>query len=134
MAKSNRLVKAELINGGRSAQYVSLGAICKIVPGNVPEGFIQSEEFKGKPHMVCEKFIFKAKLRNQMSNELTDSGETKSLEEEMIDFIFQDLGNYSVSFPADAMPSRMDFVHRLEPRGFIRDKKSKEITLGLIKL
>lgn len=134
MAKSNRLIKAELLNGGRSVQYVSLGAICKIVPGKIPEGFLQTEEFKGKPHMVCEKFIFKAKLRNMQSDLLNEDGSNKTLEDEMIEFIFQNLGEYSVSFPADAMPSRMDFVHRLEPRGFIRDKKTKEITLGLFKI
>lgn len=136
MAKSNRLIKAELLGGGRLTHFVSLGAKCKIIPGDIPEDYEQAEDFIGKPHYVCTDFVFKAKLRNMVSEELKDEeGNPLTLEEEILQYIFENVigGKASLSFTKESNPSRLDFQHRLEPRGFIRDQKTKVITYGLTK-
>jgi hypothetical protein len=135
MSKSDRLIKIELQGGGRAASIVSLGAICKIVPGQVPDGYIQNEGLT--KHFVCTDFTFKAKCRQRLSDtEKDEEGNPLPVEQEMlrwtIDWALTQ--NASISFGGNAKPSRMDQQFRLEERGFIRDKKTKVITYGLTKL
>ncbi len=135
MAKTDRLILNELTNGGHLATIPSLGASCKVCPGEVPEGFQQKEGVT--KHFVCSQFSFKAKCRQRTSDTLKDE-EGKSLpqEQEMLDYTIDWAisQNASISFVLPAKPTRMDFQHRLEERGFIRDKKTKEIYYNLIKL
>lgn len=142
MAKSNRLIKTTLVGGGRLAQVVSIGAIIKGMPSTViPDGYVQDKEKvqEGK-HCIVSEFAFKAKLRliptEDPDVKNIETGEPGTVEDEMLDFVIDYFikEGYSISFEGQHKPTRMDFQHRLECRGFIRDKKSKECTYGLIKL
>ena len=106
------------------------------VPGQIPEGYVQKQEFKDKPHFICTDFTFKAKLRNMYSEELkTPEGEPDTLEQEILNYLLEPVieGKASLSFDGNANPSRNDFKFRLQERGFDRDQKTKKITYGLEK-
>ena len=133
MAKSNRLIKQETLSGGRSCSIASLAVLVAIKSGPIPEGYTQEEGMK--EHKVCTSFCFKPKLRQVLSEEIVEGVDEPTLEDEILDFIIDNeirKGN-SISFDcADGKnPSRLDFQHRLEKRGFKR-WKNKEITFGLI--
>ena len=139
MAKSNRLIKTTLLGGGRQAQVVSLGAMLKGHPTDkVPEGYVLAEGFEKL--FVVTQFTFKAKLRDIPTEieGLVDkrTGEPGTCETEMLDWVIDwaIAQGFAIYFEGDHKPTRMDFQFRLECRGFIRDKKTKEQTYGLVKL
>lgn len=151
MGKTNRLLKVTLVGGGRSASVPSLAAIIKGSPSDkVPDGYVLNKEYQ-KLFIITE-FSFKAKLRlipvedasevkvipcaKDIEKGVAEEELVPTVEDEMLNFVLDWAisEGYAIAFAGNAKPTRNDFQFRLEQRRFIRDKKSKECTLGLTKI